>query len=196
MNRYGINCPAGAASRISKSLIKCIWPWWSWLIASNKLFLSVWRRLLKALWQKGQISTSLPPLENSLLPEPISELLLSSTSSLGPGHNHKLLLQDVVLVDMRVLMSSCIFKKGKNAGNRWWCFRRPMDANGNRHFCIINLENDSFLGGQRIFSEEGGMLQSGRNTGSSFSFIPFGKWKNHRGVWLLLWILSTFFRVI
>lgn len=70
-----------------------------------------------------------------------------------------------------------------------------MDAN-EQAFCIINLGNYSFFGGQRVLSEQGRMLQPGRNTGFSFILIPFGKWKSYRGVLLLLWILSTFFRII
>lgn len=70
-----------------------------------------------------------------------------------------------------------------------------MDANGNRLFALLTWEITPFLVG-RVLSEQGRMLQSGRNTGFSFILIPFGKWKSYRGVLLLLWILSIFFRII
>lgn len=50
------------------------------------------------------------------------------------------LLQDVVLVDMRALVSSCVLKERKIC-------RVQVDANGNGLFCIINLENYSFFSG-------------------------------------------------
>lgn len=61
-----------------------------------------------------------------------------------------------------------------------------MDANGNRLFALLTWEITPFFGGQRVLSEQGRMLQPGRNTGFSFILILFGKWKSYRGVLLLL----------
>lgn len=104
------------------------------------------------------------------------------------------LLQDVVLVDMRALMPSYVLKKGKTSGYRWWCFRGQWMQMKTDIFALLTWKITPFLVGRdSLVNKEECYNQEEIQ---ALVFIPFGKWKSYWGVLLWLWIISTFLRMI